>query len=88
MEWASAKETYMLTSLWQMSRTTGRYKNTEVQCNSMASGVFKGRRTRHLPRPPFVGAPQWGVAHVKYTYFWLKKNLLFTHIMYYKEGHK
>ena len=36
----------------------------------LGSGVFKGRRTRHLPRAtPFWGPP-WGVTHVMFPYFW------------------
>ena len=52
-----------------------------------ASGVFKGRRARHLPRAP----PFWG-SHLRcYTRKFsllLMKNLLFTHIMYYKTDHQ
>jgi len=32
-----------------------------------ASGVFRGRRGRHLPR-----APPWGVTCVNFPYFWWK----------------
>jgi len=31
------------------------------------SGVFKGRRARHLPWAPLFGAPPWGVTNVKFS---------------------
>ena len=53
----------------------------------IASGVFKGRRARHLPRaPPFWGPPLRCYAR-KFSLF-LMKILVFTHIMYYKADHK
>jgi len=54
---------------------------------NVPSGVFKGRRAKHLPRvPPFSGPPLRCYAR---TFFLiLMKNLLFTHIMYYKADHK
>jgi len=34
------------------------------------SGVFKGRRARHLPRaPPYWGPPS-GVTRINFSYFW------------------
>jgi len=52
-----------------------------------ASGVFKGRRARHFPRaPPFWGPPLR--CYVRKFSLVLMKNLLFTHIMYYKADHK
>jgi len=54
---------------------------------TVSSGVFKGRRARHLPRaPPFGGPPLRCYTH-KFSLF-LMKILLFTHIMYYKKDHK
>jgi len=50
------------------------------------SGVFKGRRARHLPRSPLFGGPLRCYAR-KFSLF-LVKNLLSTHIMYYKADHK
>ena len=48
----------------------------------MLSGVFKGRRVRHLPRAPLFGGPPLTCYARKFSLF-LMKNLLFTHIMYY-----
>jgi len=48
----------------------------------MSSGVFKGRRGRHLS----LGPPVRCYA-LKFSLS-LMKNLLFTHIMYYKADHK
>jgi len=45
------------------------------------SGMFKGRRARHLPRaPPFWGPPLR--CYVRKFSLIFMKNLLFTHIMY------
>ena len=53
----------------------------------LVSGVFKGRRARHLPRAPsFWGPPLTYYAH-KFSLF-LVKDVLFTHIMCYKADHK
>ena len=51
------------------------------------SGVFKGRRARHLSRAPLFGGPPVTCYPCKFSLF-LMKNLLFTHIMYYKANHK
>jgi len=51
------------------------------------SGVFKGRRARHLPRAsPFLCPPVR--CYARKCFLFLMKNLLFTHIMYYKADHK
>jgi len=50
------------------------------------SGLFKGRRARHLRRPPFLGAPLKCYTN-KFSLF-LVKNLLSTHIMCYKADRK
>jgi len=36
------------------------------------SGVFKGRRARHLPRAPPFWRPPWGVTRIHFPYFWWK----------------
>ena len=36
------------------------------------SGVFKGRRARHLPRAPPFWRPPWGVTRIHFRYFWWK----------------
>jgi len=51
------------------------------------SGVFKGRRARHLPRAPLFGGPPLRCYERKFSLV-MMKNLLFTHIMYYKADHK
>ena len=51
------------------------------------NGVFKGRRARHLPRAPLFGGPPLRCYARKFSLV-LVKNLLFTHIMYYKADHK
>ena len=51
------------------------------------SGVFKWRRARHLPRAPSFWPTPLGCYTHKCSLF-LMKNLLFTHIMYYKADHK
>ena len=53
----------------------------------ISSGVFKGRRARHLPWAPLFGGPPLRCYACKYSLF-LMKNLLFTHMMYYKADHK
>ena len=60
-----------------------------VFCHSsvVTSGVFKGRRARHLSRAPlFGGSPLRYYAH-KFSLF-LVKDVLFTHVMCYKANHK
>jgi len=53
----------------------------------MSSGVFKRRRARHLPRaPPFWGPPLRYYVH-KFSLF-LVKDVLFTHVIFYKANHK
>jgi len=52
----------------------------------ITSGVFKGRRPRHLHRLPFLGPPR-SVSRVNFLYF-LVKNLLYTHIIYSQPDHK
>ena len=57
------------------------------QIEFVTSGVFKGRRARHLPRvPSFWGPPLTCYAH-KFSLI-LVKNLLSTHIMCCKADHK
>ena len=51
------------------------------------SGVFRGRRARHLPWAPLFGAPPLRCYARKFSLV-LMKNLLFTHIIYYKANHK
>jgi len=34
------------------------------------SGVFKGRRARHLPRAPLFGGSPWSATRVNFPYFW------------------
>jgi len=52
-----------------------------------SSGVFNGRRARHLPRPPlFWGPPLRYYVH-KFSLF-LVKDILFTHVMCYKANHQ
>jgi len=53
----------------------------------MNSGVFKGRRARHLPRDPLFGGPPLR-CHARKFSLVLMKNVLFTHIMCYKADHK
>ena len=53
---------------------------------SATSGVFKGRRARHLPRPPLFGAPPLR-CYARKFFLVLMKNVLFTHIMYCKADH-
>ena len=48
----------------------------------ITSGVFKGKRGRHLPRASLLGAPL-RCCVCKFSLF-LTKKLLFTHIMYCK----
>ena len=47
----------------------------------VASGMFKGRRARHLPRPPLK-------CYARTFSLFLVKNLLSTHVIYYKADHK
>ena len=51
------------------------------------SGVFKGRRARHFPRASLFRGPPLR-CYVQNVSLVLVKNLLLTHIMYYKEDHK
>ena len=51
------------------------------------SGVFKGRRARHLPRATLFGGSPLRCYTRKFSLV-LMKNLLFTHIMYYKADYK
>jgi len=37
--------------------------------STTSSGVFKGRRGRHLPRAPRFCPPSWGVMSVNFPYF-------------------
>jgi len=58
-----------------------------VDKHAACSGVFKGRRARHLPRvPPFWGPPLRYYPH-KFSLF-LVKDVLFTHVMFYKANYK
>ena len=52
----------------------------------VVSGVFKGKRARHLPRPPLFGPPPLRCYARKFSEFFMK-NFLFTHVMYYKADH-
>jgi len=62
-------------------------KTFVFQMHLINSGVFKGRRARHLPRaPPFWGLPLRYYAH-KFSLF-LVKDILFTHVMCHKANHK
>ena len=54
---------------------------------TITSGVFKGRRARHLPRAPLFGSPPLRYYGHKFSLF-LVKDVLFTHVMCYKENHK
>ena len=60
--------------------------HNSVEKLPIASGVFKGRRERHLPRAPFF-APPFRCYADKFSLF-LMRNLLFTHIMCYKADHE
>ena len=68
-------------------RSDWRCRRYVSDLSNVASGVFKGRRARHLPlASPFLGPPL-KCDERKFSLF-LMKNLLFTHIMYYKADHK
>jgi len=62
--------------LWlrhQTSATKLRYlRSSAFYRQPVTSGVFKGRRARHLPRPPMFGGPSLGVTRVNFPYIWWK----------------
>ena len=58
-----------------------------VAVNTVFSGVIKGRRARHLPRPPLFWGPLVRYYAHKFSLF-LVKDVLFTHVMCYKANHK
>jgi len=60
-------------ALWNKSSIAAQNQDVPVTGADLeSSGVFKGRRARHLPRAPLFGGPPWGITRINFPYFWWK----------------